>query len=59
MNIILLGFLGSLAAGLGTGVGALPALFTTRVSRRTMNALLGFAALFIAAGALLTRREVA
>jgi len=44
MNIILLGFLGSLAAGLATGVGAVPALFTTKVSPRAMNGLLGFAA---------------
>lgn len=44
MNIILVGFLASLAAGLATGVGALPALFLRRVSIRTMDVLLGGAA---------------
>ncbi len=41
---ILLGFLASLAAGSATGLGAVPALFTTQVSRRALNAMLGFAA---------------
>lgn len=44
MNIILLGFLGSLAAGLMTAVGALPVLFGRGVSRRLNDTLLGFAA---------------
>ncbi len=44
MNIILIGFLASLAAGLATGVGALPALFIRRVTDRTMDILLGGAA---------------
>ncbi|MBM3325081.1 MAG: ZIP family metal transporter [Calditrichaeota bacterium] len=44
MNIIALGFLASLAAGLATGVGALPALLFRRVSVRTMDILLGGAA---------------
>ena len=44
MNRVLRGLLGSTAAGMATGVGALPALFTIRVSPRTLNAMLGFAA---------------
>lgn len=43
-NIILIGFLASLGAGLATGLGALPVLFTTRVSERLLDAMLGFAA---------------
>jgi len=38
------GFLGSLAAGCMTGVGALPTLFGHRPAARTRDALLGFAA---------------
>lgn len=41
---ITLGFLASLAAGLATGVGALPALATKKASDRLLDALLGFAA---------------
>ena len=44
MNIIALGFLGSLAAGLMTAVGALPVLVGKTVSRRMNDILLGFAA---------------
>jgi len=44
LNIILLGFLGSLAAGLATGVGALPVLFVKRPSKRYLDLMLGFAA---------------
>jgi ZIP family zinc transporter len=44
MNVILLGILGSLAAGLMTAVGALPILVGKAVSRRTNDILLGFAA---------------
>jgi ZIP family zinc transporter len=40
----MLGFLGSLAAGMMTAVGALPVLVGRRVARRTNDALLGFAA---------------
>ena len=43
-NIILLGFLASLAAGLATGVGALPVLFVKRPSKRYLDLMLGFAA---------------
>ncbi|WP_346289908.1 ZIP family metal transporter [Sphaerothrix gracilis] len=41
MNIILLGFLGSLLAGLGTGVGALPILLPINLTERTQGVLLG------------------
>jgi zinc transporter, ZIP family len=41
---ILLGFGASLAAGLATGLGALPVLFIREVSARLQNTLLGFAA---------------
>jgi len=44
MDLITLGLLGSLAAGMATGVGALPAMITTRVSQRGLNGMLGFAA---------------
>lgn len=44
MNIILLGALASLGAGLMTGVGAIPVLFGRTISRRANDALLGFAA---------------
>lgn len=43
-NLILLGFLASLAAGLATGVGALPVLFVKRPSKRYLDLMLGFAA---------------
>ena len=44
MSIVLIGFLASVAAGLATGVGALPALFVRRISGKTQDAMLGFAA---------------
>ncbi|UWR26724.1 ZIP family metal transporter [Sulfitobacter sp. S223] len=44
MNIIALGFIGSLGAGLMTAVGAFPILIGQTVSRRMNDAFLGFAA---------------
>jgi ZIP family zinc transporter len=44
VNIILLGFLASLLAGLSTGAGALPILFFKDVSDRVLDVMLGFAA---------------
>ncbi|WP_245848468.1 ZIP family metal transporter [Actibacterium ureilyticum] len=44
MSIVLLGFLGSLAAGMMTAVGALPVLAGRAVSRRANDRMLGFAA---------------
>jgi ZIP family zinc transporter len=44
VNIIYLGLLGSLAAGLMTGVGALPVLFSKNITLKQNNTLLGFAA---------------
>lgn len=44
MSVIVWGLLGSLCAGLMTGVGALPVLFGRSISRQTSDALLGFAA---------------
>jgi ZIP family zinc transporter len=44
MSIILIGFLASAAAGLATGVGALPTLFFRSLSGRAQDAMLGFAA---------------
>ncbi len=44
MNIVLLGFVASLCAGLATGLGSLPAVFVRRVSDRMMDMMLGFAA---------------
>jgi len=43
-NLILLGFLASLVAGCATGAGAVPILFTRRVSQRLLDGMLGFAA---------------
>lgn len=43
-EIFLFGVVASTAAGLATGVGAIPALAAIRVSRRTLNIMLGFAA---------------
>jgi ZIP family zinc transporter len=43
-NIIVIGLIASLLAGLGTGAGALPALFLKRVSDRALDAMLGAAA---------------
>jgi len=42
MNFITLGVLASFFAGLATGAGALPVLFTNRVSDRLLDAMLGF-----------------
>ncbi len=44
MDIIWIGLLASLGAGLMTGVGALPVLFGREISGRANDALLGFAA---------------
>jgi zinc transporter, ZIP family len=41
---VVLGFLASIAAGLATGIGALPALFVRSVSRNVFNVMLGLAA---------------
>jgi len=43
-EIILLGSVASLAAGLATGAGSLPVLFTTKVSDRLLDVMLGFSA---------------
>jgi ZIP family zinc transporter len=43
-SLIAIGFGASVAAGMATGVGALPALFVRRLSERLSDALLGFAA---------------
>jgi len=43
-EIIWLGTVASLVAGLATGFGALPVLFTKRVSDRLLDTMLGFAA---------------
>ena len=43
-EIFIWGVVASTAAGLATGVGALPALMLKNISRRTLNVLLGFAA---------------
>lgn len=44
MNTVLYGALGSLVAGLATGLGAIPILFTKKVSHKSLDGLLGFAA---------------
>jgi ZIP family zinc transporter len=44
VNIVLIGALASLGAGLMTGVGAIPVLFGRSISRRANDTLLGFAA---------------
>jgi len=43
-QIIWLGFVASLVAGLATGAGALPVLFTRKVSDRLLDVMLGFSA---------------
>lgn len=43
-NLIGVGIVASLAAGLATGVGALPIFFTTNISKKLLDALLGVAA---------------
>lgn len=42
--IVYLGLLGSLLAGLGTGVGALPVLFFSHINKRIQGIFLGFGA---------------
>jgi len=42
MNLIMLGALASLLAGFATGVGALPILFTKKISDRLLDVMLGF-----------------
>jgi len=44
MNVVLVGSLASIAAGLMTMVGAIPALFGGKITHRTEDTLLGFAA---------------
>lgn len=43
-NLILLGSLASLIAGLATGIGGIPVLFVRTVSQRVLDTMLGFAA---------------
>lgn len=44
LDIILVGLIASLAAGMATGVGALPVLFTRKVSDKLLDTMLGFSA---------------
>ena len=44
LEIIWFGFAASLLAGLATGAGALPVLFTKRISDRLLDVMLGFSA---------------
>jgi ZIP family zinc transporter len=44
MDIVWVGTAASLVAGLATGFGALPVLFTKRVSDKFLDIMLGFAA---------------
>ncbi len=41
-SLIYLGFIASLAAGVATGVGALPVLFVREISQRFQDGMLGF-----------------
>ena len=43
-NIIIVGLIASILAGVCTGLGALPVFFTKKVSHRTLDTMLGFAA---------------
>lgn len=43
-EVVVVGFLASILAGLATGVGALPALFLKDISQRLFNSMLGAAA---------------
>lgn len=43
-NVVLMGVVATVLTGFATGVGALPVLFTQRVSERLLDALMGFAA---------------
>lgn len=45
-NLILVGFLGSLGAGLATG-GALPVLLVRRPSKRYLDLMIGFAVMML------------
>ncbi len=44
MSLVMIGFLASLAAGLASGVGALPVLFFRKISDKVMSTMLGGAA---------------
>jgi len=44
LNPVVLGLLASLAAGLATGIGGLPVLFTRNISKGLLDSLLGFSA---------------
>ena len=44
LDVIWLGSVASLLAGLATGTGALPVLFTRKVSDRLLDVMLGFSA---------------
>ncbi len=43
-EIVWLGSIASLVAGLATGAGAVPVLFTRRISDRLLDIMLGFSA---------------
>ena len=43
-NVILIGLMASLAAGLATGLGAIPIFFTKNISHKMLDTMLGFAA---------------
>lgn len=43
-NLIWLGIIASMAAGLATGIGSIPVFFTRSISRKLLDALLGIAA---------------
>lgn len=43
-NLIWLGIIGSMAAGLATGIGSIPIFFTRNITRKLLDALLGVAA---------------
>lgn len=43
-NVIMLGIVASLVAGLATGIGSIPIFFTKNISRKALDALLGVAA---------------
>ncbi len=44
LNVMVVGAIASLLAGLATGVGALPTFFTRNITKRLLDPLLGFAA---------------
>lgn len=43
-NLFITGIIGSLLAGIATGIGALPIIFTKKISDRVIDILLGFSA---------------